>query len=199
MFASSGGDTHIIGTRNQCIAWATQGLIPDGSVCIFTDDYEAKAPYVVGTQAQLNSMLSQGLLADGTVCVVTDDYSEVLNLASNIGYDNTSSGLSSTRVQGAIDEVENSLITYNTCKATSTNLLNVSNTMPLTIATNDASTLVNSPVTSGAFIGVREAFVVTASYYIVRITEIYPTPSRVWINVYNSNIEWQGWKSITPN
>ena len=87
-------------------------LVADGSVCIFTDDYEAKAPYVVGTQAQLNSMLSQGLLADGTVCVVTDDYSEVLNLASNIGYDNTSSGLSSTRVQGAIDEVENSLITY---------------------------------------------------------------------------------------
>ena len=109
LFASSGGDTHIIGTRNQCISWARQGMIPDGSVCIFTDDYATSTPYIVGTQAQINAMLSQGLLGDGTVCVITDDYTEELNLAENIGYDNTTSGLSADDVQGAIDEVNSDL------------------------------------------------------------------------------------------
>ena len=109
LFASSGGDTHIIGTRNQCISWARQGMIPDGSVCIFTDDYATSTPYVVGTQTQINAMLSQGLLGDGTVCVITDDYTEELNLAENIGYDNTTSGLSADDVQGAIDELNSDL------------------------------------------------------------------------------------------
>ena len=198
LFASSGGDTHIIGTRSQCISWATQGMIPDGSVCIFTDDYEASTPYVVGTQAQIQSMLSQGLLADGTVVIITDDYSADVNLAENVGYDNTTSGLSATNVQSAIDEVDNVLVTYNSCRELSTNLLNVANTMPLAIMSEDASTLVNSPITSGKFYGVREAFVVSARHYIVRITEIYPLPGRIWLNIYNYN-DWVGWRNITPN
>jgi hypothetical protein len=56
-------------------------------------------------------MLSQGLLGDGTVCVITDDYTEELNLAENIGYSNTTSGLSASNVQGAIDEVDSNLST----------------------------------------------------------------------------------------
>lgn len=203
LFASSGGDTHIIGTRNQCISWARQGMIPDGSVCIFTDDYATSTPYVVGTQTQINTMLSQGLLGDGTVCVITDDYTEELNLAENIGYDNTTSGLSATNVQGAIDEVVGDLSSFNNCNEIITNLLLVSSgfpkdTTPKAIRTSDATTLTNSPITSGYFYGIRELLVLGSAHFIVRITEIYPTPGRIWINVYN-NIEWEGWKSIIPN
>ncbi len=201
LFASSGGDTHIIGTRNQCISWATQGMIPDGSVCIFTDDYEASTPYVVGTQAQINAMLNQGLLGDGTVCVITDDYSADVNLAENVGYDNTTSGLSADDVQGAIDEVVGDLSMLDNCSDVITNLLLVSSgfpkdTTPKAIRTNDATTLTNSPITSGYFYGFRELLVVDSTHFIVRITEIYPTPCRIWMNVYN-NTEWKGWKSIT--
>lgn len=53
-------------------------------------------------------------------------------------------------------------------------------------------------LTSGYFYGLREAFVITPAHYIVRITEIYPTPGRIWVNIFN-NSDWKGWKSITPN
>lgn len=149
LFASSGGDTHIIGTRSQCISWARQGMIPDGSVCIFTDDYATSTPYVVGTQAQINAMLSQGLLGDGTVVIITDDYSADVNLAENVGYDNTTSGLSADDVQGAIDEVKSEL-SVKVGVYTTTVTSNASGLLSIPFESNPETVLMNViPLNSG--------------------------------------------------
>ena len=38
----------------------------------------------------------------------------------------------------------------------------------------------------------------TGNHYkiIVRLTETYPSPGRIWINVYDPNAGWFGWKNI---
>ena len=65
------------------------------------------------------------------------------------------------------------------------------------IKASNASTLTGSPVTGdGPFIGVWKYFVITDVHGIAIIFEVYPTPGRIWTNVYNQT--WKGWKSITP-
>lgn len=64
----------------------------------------------------------------------------------------------------------------------------------------DASTLINSPVKSGQFIGKWECIPFslsgseTGSRLMVKITEFYPLQGRVWFNHYNYN-KWAGWFS----
>lgn len=78
---------------------------------------------------------------------------------------------------------------------------------PGSVATEDASTLINSPMREGAFYAYREVFflpnrgVVGNTYgkTIIRLTEAYPVSGRIWTNVYNTDSnDWTGWKSITP-
>lgn len=81
------------------------------------------------------------------------------------------------------------------------NLYDIRNTtVPFYKAAN-ASGWSNCPVanTSG-FLGVREVLIYNLnSWMMVRISEMYPTPGRIWTNVYNpNNSTWTGWKSITP-
>lgn len=69
------------------------------------------------------------------------------------------------------------------------------------IATEDASKLLNSPVTDGAFYAYREVLTIKSvpkDYkVIVRLTEAYPSPGRTWIKAYNPNIsDWSDWKVI---
>lgn len=70
------------------------------------------------------------------------------------------------------------------------------------VATEDASTLQNSPVTSGAFYAYREVFFLNSavngsSKIIVRLTESWPTPGRIWTASYNADIpRWSGWSSV---
>lgn len=70
------------------------------------------------------------------------------------------------------------------------------------IATEDASTLVSSPVTSGAFYAYREVFYLpnraivgnTQGKTIVRLTEAWPCSGRMWINSYNVDTKsWSSW------
>ncbi|MGN0962220.1 MAG: tail fiber domain-containing protein [Clostridia bacterium] len=63
------------------------------------------------------------------------------------------------------------------------------------IATEDSSTLVNSPVTEGAFYAVRDvyvvpndAFVAGRKHTLVVLREIYPQQGRVWSRMYDSNM-----------
>lgn len=64
--------------------------------------------------------------------------------------------------------------------------------------TEDASTLSNSPVTSGPFYGYRKVYQVhssTAKHYktIVEIHEAYPMRGRIWTSEYNPDNGWRGW------
>lgn len=78
---------------------------------------------------------------------------------------------------------------------------------PGSVATEDASTLKNSPMREGAFYAYREVFFIpnqgivgnTYGKTIIRLTEAYPVSGRIWTNVYNTDSnDWTGWKSITP-
>ena len=69
------------------------------------------------------------------------------------------------------------------------------------IATEDASKLLNSPVTDGAFYAYREVLTIKSASkdykVIVRLTEAYPSPGRIWIKMYNPDTSnWSGWKAI---
>ena len=69
------------------------------------------------------------------------------------------------------------------------------------ISTEDASKLLNSPVTDGAFYAYREVLTIKSASkdykVIVRLTEAYPSPGRIWIKMYNPDTSnWSGWKVI---
>lgn len=72
------------------------------------------------------------------------------------------------------------------------------------ISTEDASTLVDSPVTSGAFYAYREVLFINSQVgnrpkVIVRLTEAYPQQNNVWINSYNPDSNtWSGWCWSSP-
>ncbi len=64
--------------------------------------------------------------------------------------------------------------------------------------TEDASTLIHSPVTSGPFYGYRKVYQVhssVANHYktIVEIHEAYPMRGRIWTSEYDPDSGWSGW------
>ena len=68
------------------------------------------------------------------------------------------------------------------------------------VATEDVSTLVNSPIDSGAFYAYRTVRQVECAgrnpKTIVTLTEAYPMAGRVWINAYNPDTSsWSGWSN----
>lgn len=98
------------------------------------------------------------------------------------------------------------------CANTVTNLIDINlntwndNLNRITsIATEDATGLTNSPITSGAFYCTREVLFAGGANdngreVIVRLTEGYPVTGRIWINMYSPYIgSWSGWKQILPD
>lgn len=68
----------------------------------------------------------------------------------------------------------------------------------MSFGTEDASTLINSPVTSGPFYGYRKVYQVhssAANHYktIVELHEAYPMRGRIWTSEYNPDNGWSGW------
>ena len=49
-----------------------------------------------------------------------------------------------------------------------------------------------------AWIGIRYVFRRNNLHVLIEIHEMYPVHGRIWSNFYNSDLRWQGWKSITP-
>lgn len=80
--------------NNQIMADVGEDRILIGGNNVFT-----------GTQAEYEEALSLGLIFEGMQVNITDDYNRDLD-ADVIAYDNTTSGLDSTTVQGAIDELD---------------------------------------------------------------------------------------------
>lgn len=119
------------------------------------------------------------------------------------------------RIKGGFDEVNEGIQAVskkqNFCKGSDrllTDVLLIDFTNPTgesnsygVIATEDASKLLNSPVTDGAFYAYREVLTIKSAskYYkvIVRLTEAYPSPGRIWIKMYNPDTSnWSDWKVI---
>lgn len=85
--------------NNQIMADVGEDRILIGGNNVFT-----------GTQAEYEEALSLGLIFEGMQVNITDDYNRDLD-ADVIVYDNTTSGLDSTTVQGAIDEIDSNVDT----------------------------------------------------------------------------------------
>ena len=98
---------------------------------------------------------------------------------------------------------------YNGKKNFATNLLHIDLTNPdafcnkeSVVAVEDASTLTNSPITSGAFYAYREVLFVNnptggLPKCAVRLTQIYPSEGLIWLNIYDPNYGyWIGWKKF---
>lgn len=70
------------------------------------------------------------------------------------------------------------------------------------IATEDASTLINSPITTGAFYAYREVMFIDnptggQPKCTVRLTQAYPHGGDIWVNVYDPNFGyWIGWENF---
>ena len=69
------------------------------------------------------------------------------------------------------------------------------------VGTEDASTLKNSPVTSGAFYAYRKVYPIYSEVnnhckVVVELHEAYPAAGRIWKARYDPNIGWSGWQNI---
>lgn len=63
------------------------------------------------------------------------------------------------------------------------------------ISTEDASTLKDSPITSGAFYAIRRVSASPVGHVFVTLEEFYPVRGRVWVNMYDKNYgTWLGWQ-----
>lgn len=75
------------------------------------------------------------------------------------------------------------------------------NMQPCTFGTEDAGTLINSPVSSGAFYGVRHVYKVKHQVMVL-LYESYPMMGRVWTHVYDPNygtwLPTTGWACMVP-
>lgn len=75
---------------------------------------------------------------------------------------------------------------------------------PQIIATEDASTLNSSPVTSGAFYAYRITYPMKSvgGHYkvVVELHEAYPNAGRIWKTAYNPDYSsWDGWHSLVSD
>ena len=102
------------------------GLIPVGNNAtskeILLDgvfDYQTYVTYDVATN-KITPSVFEGVTIDGTTSITTSVYvkehieSDITVPAGSIAYDNTTSGMSATNVQGAIDELDGSVDTLST-------------------------------------------------------------------------------------
>lgn len=70
------------------------------------------------------------------------------------------------------------------------------------IGTENAATLEGSPINQGPFYAYREVFFIPnengyGGKTIVRLTEAYPVPGRIWGNAYNADTDsWGSWRAI---
>ena len=90
---------------------------------------------------------------------------------------------------GAADETK--VAYYKPTLQAPNDLLDASVTQTSYVNTEDASTLINSPVTSGAFYAIREVFFTPSAYNVnnnhilITLKEVYPQRGRVWSRMYD--------------
>lgn len=126
------------------------------------------------------------------------DYNEVINEAINEPINELDTKITKVSNASYFNQVGENMIDNNV-----TNMLLVglsdshSNYNKRSYIHVDASTLTNSPIKEGTFACIREVFWLSNKRAFVRLSEIFPTPGRIWTNCYEQT-KWTGWKSITP-
>lgn len=128
-----------------------------------------------------------------------EDGTEAVKKASNVNW---------TGVTNKPSEIDNwsKFLPLEAKKNIITNILHIDTTGNFTspcmqagiVATEDASKLLGSPVTSGAFYAYREVEVIELNSnnrkIIVKLTEAYPLAGRLWCVVYNTITKtWSNW------
>lgn len=163
--------------------------------CVDLKDHAFADPVnnLLGTDATLPLAAPQGKALDEKIEGVKTDVAE---LNDNLIY-----------TQNFIPEIAKNNIITDLLSVNINGVMNESYMYPGSVATEDASTLANSPVKSGAFYAHREVLFIpnqgivgnTYGKTIVRLTEAYPITGRIWTCSYNTDFStWTGWKSITP-
>jgi len=74
------------------------------------------------------------------------------------------------------------------------------------VGTEDSSTIVNSPLSSGSFYAIRQVYRVPNQFggyhFLVNLLEFYPCQGRMWFRMYDINQKkWlpvNGWNCISP-
>lgn len=64
------------------------------------------------------------------------------------------------------------------------------------VSTEDASTLRNFPITSGAFYGFRTVEKSPVGHFLVTVKEMYPVAGRIWSHMYDVHSGWKGWQVL---
>lgn len=163
--------------------------------CVDLKDHAFADPVnnLLGTDATLPLAAPQGKALDEKIEGVKTDVAE---LNDNLIY-----------TQNFIPEIAKNNIITDLLSVNINGVMNEPYMYPGSVATEDASTLKNSPIKTGAFYTYREVFFIpnqgivgnTYGKTIIRLTEAYPVSGRIWTNVYNTDLnDWTGWKSITP-
>lgn len=190
---------------------ATTPLDADSLAGIPAKDYATQI-YVKNeiANAQLNGSGGSGNV-DLSGFATKDDITNLNNTISNIDFPvdsvNGKTGavnFTATDIGAAKALMEKMVMSYADYHAAPNDLLNVQldgnrevdNMQPSYIATENASTLYQSPVSSGAFYAVRTVeYFPNPGHVIVRLHESYPNNGRIWSNMYDNNIkDWYGWK-----
>lgn len=170
------------GGSNTDSGWINKALTADDIVNNFTTTVNGKA-----LDARAGKTLDEKI--EGVKADVTE-------LSGNLVYS-----------QQFIPEIAKNNIITDLLNININGVMNEPYMYPGSVATEDASTLKNSPIKTGAFYTYREVFFIpnqgivgnTYGKTIIRLTEAYPVSGRIWTNVYNTDLnDWTGWKSITP-
>lgn len=150
--------------------------------------------------------------SDGTVWLDTDAggaNTDFITLLSNHTADKANPhGVTAEQIGAAPADLAD-YTPYNGRKNFISNLLHIDLSNPdaycnkaSVIATEDASTLIDSPVTSGAFYAYREVLFIDSPTggqpkCIVRLTQSYPFEGVIWTNIYDPNMaSWSGWNKF---
>lgn len=191
----------VIGLTNKVTA---NSAITAATRCKIT--YDAKGLVTAGANLAASdipaldaSKITTGTL--GTDRIPTLPISKISGLQSSL--------MSSTD-KAKLDEYGINEATTCAMRMSPSDLMNIDTTTPKNtvnmsesiVAVEDASTLSNSPIISGAFYAVRKVYWMSADgaegnthgKVIVELHEAYPVVGRVWTNVYNKDTNtWSNW------
>ena len=194
----------------------TEALFPRTKVNAISDDNNIGLDAILRSAAysdplENGEVATTPLNADSLAGIPAKDYAtqtyvknEIANAQFNGGGNSGNVDLSGFATKDDIAYLNKLVMSYADNHAAPNDLLNVQldgnreadNMQPGYIATEDASTLYQSPVSSGAFYAIRTVeYFPNPGHVIVRLHESYPNNGRVWSNMYDNNFKnWYGWK-----
>ena len=175
-----------IGTRVEIEAAMQAGAIPDGMLVYCTDDITS---YPSGgirsmTKSAFRTAYQNGEIQNGDIINLEDD--DIQNMtATEVAYDNTDSELVATSVQGAIDELNTSLLKYEDITVTGSVPSAGSGALVVdlsSISGTPVEAILMQDVTGASSSILRVAYSSNDSHYILMISQLTAN-ALAWSNV----------------